>query len=337
MPTPPRNRPPLRRTFGKEGDLPRRPAHTPPSLPAMGSGASSVSLLRLKAQKRLALRQRMGLLKNKANDDDLNDIERKMLEHELAIAEELQANLLPRKVPQIAGYDISAYYRPSREVGGDYYDFIEIDPDHLGILVADVSGKGIPGSIVMTETRALVKSEAVRTLSPAETLIRVNRVLYHDIKRGMFVTVFYMILSLQKAVLSVVSAGHNPMVLWRKASNTCHLVNPNGLALGIDKGPLFEKTLKEQKIQLFRGDRFTLYTDGVIEAMNERHEQFGQNRFYLRVKQLADKSSSEFLSLLVQEVEAHQGSAPQHDDITIVTGRTVAEEERASPPSILEG
>jgi sigma-B regulation protein RsbU (phosphoserine phosphatase) len=337
MPIPPRNRPPLRRSFGKEGDLPRRPAYTPPAQPALGSSSSSVSILRLKAQKRLALRQRMGLLKNKAEGEDLNDVERKMLEHELAIAEELQANLLPRKVPQIPGYDVSAYYRPSREVGGDYYDFIEIDPDHLGILVADVSGKGIPGSIVMTETRALVKSEAVRTLSPAETLIRVNRVLYNDIKRGMFVTVFYMILSLQKAVLSVVSAGHNPMVLWRKASNTCHLVNPNGLALGIDKGPLFEKTLKEQKIQLFKGDRFTLYTDGVIEAMNDRHEQFGQNRFYLRVKQLADKSSSEFLSLLVQEVEAHQGSAPQHDDITVVTGRTVAEEEPASPPSILEG
>jgi len=329
MPLNPRNRG-VRRTYGKEGELIRKAAHTPPSLPALNPTQSSVSLLRLKAQKRLALRQRMGLLKHKSYDEDLSDVERKMLDHELAIAEELQANLLPRKVPQIAGYDVSAYYRPSREVGGDYYDFIEIDADHLGILVADVSGKGIPGSIVMTETRALVKSEAVRTLSPAETLIRVNRVLYNDIKRGMFVTVFYMILSLQKAVLSVVSAGHNPMVLWRKASNTCHLVNPNGLALGIDKGPLFEKTLKEQKIQLFKGDRFTLYTDGVIESMNDRHEQFGQNRFYLRVKQLADKSSSEFLSLLVNEVEAHQGQAPQHDDITIVTGRTVAEEEPAA-------
>ena len=305
-------------------------------MPALGQSQSSVSLLRLKAQKRLALRQRMGLLKHKGSEEELSDVERKMLDHELAIAEELQANLLPRKVPQIAGYDVSAYYRPSREVGGDYYDFIEIDADHLGILVADVSGKGIPGSIVMTETRALVKSEAVRTLSPAETLIRVNRVLYNDIKRGMFVTVFYMILSLQKAILSAVSAGHNPMVLWRKASNTCHLVNPNGLALGIDKGPLFEKTLKEQKIQLFKGDRFALYTDGVIESMNANHDQFGQNRFYLRVKQLADKSSSEFLSLLVSEIEQHQGSAPQHDDITIVTGRTVAEEESVKEP-IIEG
>ncbi|HLF94632.1 MAG TPA: PP2C family protein-serine/threonine phosphatase [Planctomycetota bacterium] len=332
MPLPPRNRPPRR--FDR--DDARRPAHTPAPMPAIGASQSSVSLLRLKAQKRLALRQRMGLLKHKTSDEEFSEVERQMMAHELAIAEELQANLLPRKVPQIPGYDVSAYYRPSQEVGGDYYDFIEIDADHLGILVADVSGKGIPGSIVMTETRALVKSEAVRTLSPAETLIRVNRVLYNDIKRGMFVTVFYMILSIQKAILSCVSAGHNPMVLWRKASNTCHLVNPNGLALGIDKGPLFEKTLKEQKIQLFKGDRFVLYTDGVIESMNSKHEQYGQNRFYLRTKQLADKSSSEFLSLLVNEVEEHQGDALQHDDITIVTGRTVAEEESVKEP-IIEG
>ncbi len=327
---------PLKRPLPGASELGRKPLHTPPPMPAIGSTASSVSLLRLKAQKRMALRQRMGLLKNKTGEEELNEVERKMLDHELAIAEELQANLLPRKVPQLPGYDVSAYYRPSREVGGDYYDFIEIDADHLGILVADVSGKGIPGSIVMTETRALVKSEAVRTLSPAETLSRVNRVLYNDIKRGMFVTVFYMILALQKGILSAVSAGHNPMVLWRKASNTCHLVNPNGLALGIDKGPLFEKTLKEQKIQLFKGDRFVLYTDGVIESMNKNSEQFGQNRFYLRCKQLADKSSSEFLSLLVSEVEAHQGEAPQHDDITIVTGRTIAEEESVKEP-IIEG
>jgi sigma-B regulation protein RsbU (phosphoserine phosphatase) len=298
-------------------------------------GRDSDALLRLRAQKRMQLRQRMGLLRNKNADEDLNEVERKMLDHELAIAEELQANLLPKKIPQIQGYDVSAYYRPSQEVGGDYYDFIEIDADHLGFIVADVSGKGIPGSIVMTETRALVKSEAVRTLSPVETLTRVNRVLYNDIKRGMFVTVYYAILEIQKAILTCVSAGHNPVVLWRKASNTCHLVNPNGLALGIDKGPLFDKTLREQKVQLFKGDRFTLFTDGVTESMNGTNEQFGSNKFYLRVKQLADKSSSEFLSLLVSDLEAHQGAAPQHDDITVVTCRTVTEEETQEP--IIEG
>jgi serine phosphatase RsbU (regulator of sigma subunit) len=120
------------------------------------------------------------------------------------------------------------------------------------------------------------------------------------------------------------------MVLWRAATNTCHLVNPNGLALGIDKGPLFDQTVKEQKIQLLKGDRFVLYTDGVVESMNADEVQLGQNRFYLKVKQLAEQSSSEFLSHLVRDVEAHQGGAPQHDDITIVTGRLTSEPPHAT-------
>jgi sigma-B regulation protein RsbU (phosphoserine phosphatase) len=248
-----------------------------------------------------------------------------MLDHELAIAGELQANLLPKRIPPIPGFELNAYYKPSQEVGGDYYDFIEIDADHLGILVADVSGKGIPASIVMTETRALVKCEAVRTLSPADTLVRVNRMLYQDIKRGMFVTMYYMILSIPKRILTVTSCGHNPMVIWRKATNSCHLVNPGGLALGIDKGAFFETTVKEQRIQLYEGDRFLLYTDGVVECMNGADEIYGPNRLYVRAKQLAPKSSSEFLSLLVADLAAHQGAAPQHDDITMLTGRLLPE------------
>ncbi len=307
--------------------IPRKPGYVP-------GKSSSTSLPRLSAlsrsvggghmhlfQKRLSLRPRMGLLKDKAPDTQLSDVEMKMLDHELAIAGEIQQNLLPKKIPKLPGYDIGAYYKPSSEVGGDYYDFIEIDAEHLGILVADVSGKGIPGAIVMTMTRTLIRSEAPRTLSTAETLIRVNRFLAQDIKRGMFVTVMYMILSPQRGTLSVTSAGHNPMVLWRNASNTCHLVNPNGLALGIDKGPLFERTIKEQKIQLFRGDRFVAYTDGVIESMNNQSEMLGPNRVYLLVKQLAEKGSSEFTSLIAKVLEEHQGEADQHDDITMVTAR----------------
>jgi sigma-B regulation protein RsbU (phosphoserine phosphatase) len=285
--------------------------------------------MKLRVQKRLALRHRIGLLKNKSYSDTLDEVEQKMLDHELAIAEELQSNLLPRRLPPLEQYDIQAYYRPSREVGGDYYDFIEIDSDHWGILVADVSGKGIPGSIVMTETRALMKSEGTRGLSPIETLGRVNRVLHEDIKRGMFVTMFYAVLEVSTGISSTTSAGHNPMVLWRKATNTCCLVNPNGLALGIDRGPLFEKTLREQKIRLDPGNRMVLYTDGTIEAMNAADEQFGKNRFYHLIQQLADKGSSEFLHFLVKAIQEHQGDAPQHDDITIVTVRR-----NSAPPPI---
>jgi sigma-B regulation protein RsbU (phosphoserine phosphatase) len=251
------------------------------------------------------------------------DFSMNLSDSELAIAEQMVSHLIPPSIPRIPGYDFLAYYRPSREVGADYYDFIELDADHLGLLVADVSGKGLPAAIVMTEFRALLKTESKETLSPARTFARVNRVLFEEINRGMFVTSFYAVLSLKSGTMTCVSGGHNPMVLWCKTSNTCHLVNPNGLALGIDKGDLFEKLLKEETFQLSKGDRFTLYTDGVIESTSEDQVELGQSRFHVLLQQVADRSSSDFLSLLVEEVDRHRGSARQHDDITILTGRVV--------------
>ncbi|HKS17012.1 MAG TPA: PP2C family protein-serine/threonine phosphatase [Planctomycetota bacterium] len=283
--------------------------------------SSPIDLVRRRTMQRLNLRGRMGLLSGKAQADPLDPVEKKMLQHELAIAEELQSNLLPRRIPKIGGVDLSAYYRPSEEVGGDYYDFIEIDDDHLGIAVADVSGKGIPGAMVMTEARALLKSEAGRSLSPAETLLRVNRVLFQDIKRGMFVTMSYMVLSIKGRSLTLSSAGHLPLILWRRASGTCHGVNPLGLALGIDKGPLFEKKLREERVALEPGDRFVGCTDGVLEAMNSEHEELGTERLHALVAEHAERPSGEFVTKIIDGVEAHQGAAPQHDDITLVTGR----------------
>jgi sigma-B regulation protein RsbU (phosphoserine phosphatase) len=285
------------------------------------SRPSPIDIVRRRTQQRLGLRDRMGLLSGKAGADPLNAVEKKMLKHELAIAEELQSNLLPRRIPRVAGVDLSAYYRPTEEVGGDYYDFIEIDDDHLGIAVADVSGKGIPGAMVMTEARALLKGEAGRTLSPAETLLRVNRVLFQDIKRGMFVTMCYMVLSIKRRQLTLSSAGHLPLILRRRASRTCHAINPMGLALGIDKGSLFERKLGEERVSLEPGDRFVGCTDGILESMNEDHQELGMERLYRLVAAHGDRASGEFVTKIIDGVEAHQGKAPQHDDMTLVTGR----------------
>jgi sigma-B regulation protein RsbU (phosphoserine phosphatase) len=269
------------------------------------------------------LRSRMGLLAHKRSADSLDEVEQKMADHEMAIAREIQENLLPKQLPKVEGYDVGAYYRPSLEIGGDYYDFFQIDSENMGIIVADVSGKGIPGSLVMTMARSLLRMEGMRNPSAADTLMKVNRMLTPDIKRGMFVTVMYVILNTVKRTLLVTSAGHNPMVLWRKATNTCHLVNPNGLALGIDRGTLFDKTIKEQKIQLHPGDRFVVYTDGVVESMNSKQEQLGSHRLYLLVKQYAEKGSNEFSNLIATVLENHKGEAQQHDDITMVTVRVL--------------
>jgi serine phosphatase RsbU (regulator of sigma subunit) len=251
------------------------------------------------------------------------ELEAKALEHDLAIASEIQSNLVPKRMLKVPGYDISAYYRPSKEVGGDYYDFIQIDEDNEGVIVADVSGKGVPGSLVMTMARAFIRMEAERSrnVSPADTLVRANRMLAQDIKKGMFVTALYCILNKRDNEIRVASAGHNPLVVWRAGTGKIELVNPNGIALGFDKGPVFERTIKEDKLVLAPGDRIVAYTDGVVEAMNAQNQEFGDGRFRQLVQQLATRDSNQMLNLLVKTLDEHKGSAPQSDDITIVTLR----------------
>ncbi|MBI4834504.1 MAG: PP2C family protein-serine/threonine phosphatase [Planctomycetes bacterium] len=247
------------------------------------------------------------------------ELEAKALEHELNIAHEIQANLLPKKIPEIPGYDIATYYRASKEVGGDYYDIINIDESNIGIIVADVSGKGIPGSMVMTMARSLVRMEAGRNPSAADTLIKVNRIMATDIRRGMFVTALYIVLNIKNHTALVSSAGHNPLVIWRKKLNKHELVNPNGIALGFDRGPVFERTIKEVTINLSWGDRLVGYTDGVVESMNQHDEEFGSERFYNLVNRLGEIESRLFINKVMEEIDAHQGNAPQHDDITLIS------------------
>ena len=251
------------------------------------------------------------------------EIESKALEHDLAIASEIQSNLVPKRMLKVPGYDISAYYRPSKEVGGDYYDFISIDDENEGVIVADVSGKGVPGSLVMTMARAFIRMEAERSrnTSPADTLMKANRMLAQDIKKGMFVTALYCILNKRTNELRVASAGHNPMVVWRAATNQVQLVNPNGIALGFDKGPVFERTVKDEMIVLGHGDRIVAFTDGTVEAMNAQNQEFGDERFYTLIRDLAPRDSNQMLNLLVKALDEHKGNAPQSDDITIVTLR----------------
>lgn len=247
----------------------------------------------------------------------------KALEYELNIAAEIQTGLMPKKIPQVPGLDLAAYYRPCHDVGGDYFDVIELPEGYMGIAVADVSGKGVPGSMVMTMTRSLIRMEAVRTISPAQVLTKVNQVLVGDIKRGMFVTALYLVLNLNTKVCLVSSAGHNPLIIWRYATRTCGLVNPNGIALGFDKGPLFDKTIKEQAIQLKPGDRLVAYTDGVVETMDPARQEFGNQRFYQLVNQLGEKNSKEFIDLVIGVLDNYKQEAPQHDDITMVSLRVL--------------
>ncbi|RME74886.1 MAG: HAMP domain-containing protein [Planctomycetota bacterium] len=247
--------------------------------------------------------------------------QRQAIENELAIATEIQTKLLPERIPQIPGFDLFSFYLSAREVGGDYYDFLVIDQTHLGLVVADVSGKGIPGAMVMTMVRSLLRLASHRESSPAETLRKVNRILARDIRPGMFVTALYAVLDVHSHQLTVSSAGHSPLLHYRAASGTVQRVNPSGMALGFDKGRTFDDTIAEQTITLAPGDRILAYTDGVIEALDEEGEEFGLERLEALLVEFAALPSKDFTDTLVARLEEHRGSAEQSDDITITTLR----------------
>ena len=249
---------------------------------------------------------------------DLADQER--IKREMQIAREIQQTLLPTEFPQIEGYEIASYYEAAREVGGDYFDFVEVDRDTLGIVVADVSGKGIPGSMVMTLIRTALRAEARRETSAAEVLAKVNNAVVGDMKKGMFVTLFYIILDSRKRRINFASAGHNPMILYRAKTQKTYYLNPKGFPVGISltDTELFRRSIESDTIQLTEGDIILIYTDGVTEAINPRGEMFGDERLlevvrkygHLRAQAFADKLKEELLSF----TEGH----PQSDDITFV-------------------
>ncbi|MBN1257704.1 MAG: SpoIIE family protein phosphatase [Planctomycetes bacterium] len=243
------------------------------------------------------------------------------MEDELDLAQEIQTSLLPSKIPHIKGFDVYAIYQPAKEVSGDYFDLFPIDSEHLGVIVADVSGKGIPGSMVMATTRAILHFIATENLSARDTLARTNQVLSADIRRGMFVTALYAVINVRKSEMLLASAGHNPLAIYRAATKDLELINPGGIALGFDKGELFNRNIKETKLSLAPGDRAVFYTDGIVEAMSEQNEEYTSERFYEFIRANSDLSSKNFVENLLADVAAHEGDAEQHDDITIVTFR----------------
>jgi serine phosphatase RsbU (regulator of sigma subunit)/uncharacterized CHY-type Zn-finger protein len=259
------------------------------------------------------------------------DLQRELYQHELGIAADIQACMLPKKLPKIPGIDLSAFYQPCQYVGGDYYDLIEMDAQHLGIVVADVSGKGVPGALVMAQARTLVRAESEHSSSPREILSRVNKHLAGEIPRGMFVTMYFALLDVARSVVTFCSAGHNPALYFRRSAGKVASVTTKGLVIGIYQGKQFEQTLSELKVQFEPGDRFLLYTDGLSEAMNSRREEFGTRRLAACVQSLGNQRCAEFLFGLSQEVEKFTAGAPQHDDITAVAVRRLDEPMPSSP------
>ncbi len=256
--------------------------------------------------------------------EDAKELE--SLKNELEVASQIQRKLLPEKVPQMAGYEFDAFYSPASKLSGDFYDFIQFDRNRLGLLVADASGKGLSGSLLMVEARAVISGIASMTSSPREILVNANRVLLRDLQRGMFITILLALLDVSTSTLKIASAGHMPMLLRRNSVDKCFAVNPSGLILGAANEQMFTSTLKEETITLHPGDRFVLYTDGVTELMNVKDEEFGKGRLVRTILTYGTHRSQDFLQALVSDLELHRCGHTQSDDITVVTGRRLPDE-----------
>ena len=247
--------------------------------------------------------------------------EKKRMDHDLEIAREIQAILLPSSPPTLSGYELSGINVPARQVSGDYYDYIQVDERRVGVAIADVSGKGVPASLIMAMCRSVIRSQAVGRDSAAEVLQRVNQQLYPDIKEDMFISMAYLILDMESSHVTLARAGHDAPLLFRAAGRKVEKLSPKGMALGIDSGEVFNRVSADLDFEMAADDCLLLYTDGATEALNGGGMEFGLTRLVQVFQSSAAQGAPGVVKRLTEEVRGFAGSFPQHDDITLIAIR----------------
>jgi phosphoserine phosphatase RsbU/P len=247
--------------------------------------------------------------------------EKKRLDHDLQIARDIQRILLPSAAPETEGFQIAGINIPARQVSGDYFDYIKVDEDRLGVVIADVSGKGVPASLIMAICRSALRAEARANPSPGEVLRKVNRQLYPDIKEDMFICLAYVILYHKEATVTLSRGGHDAPLLSRAATGEIEILKPPGMALGIDSGDVFDRITADISVPLQRDDCLVLYTDGITEALNANGDEFGPERMVRAVRASASEGAEEVIARLTADVRNFVDGHPQHDDITLIVVR----------------
>ncbi len=246
-----------------------------------------------------------------------NITERQRLKKELDVARHVQMSFLPKENPTLKGIDIASICIPAFEVGGDYYDFIHLEKNKLGIIIGDVSGKGTQAAFYMTLTKGFLKAIAKHTDSPADVLTKMNELFYENVERGRFISMIYSVIDLETKLIRIARAGHNP-VIYHNASGNVSLISPNGLALGLEKGDLFSRVITESEEKIESGKTFIFYTDGFTEAVNKKGEEYGLDRMIEIAKSWNYSSASHIQDKMMADVNKFIGKAQQHDDMTMV-------------------
>ncbi len=241
-------------------------------------------------------------------------------ENEIALAGEVREALLPETMPAVAGCDLGAIHVDSPTPGGDFHEFIEHPDGRIGLLVCEVSGRGIPGALIGAIARSYLRVELSQGGDVAEALGRVNQHLARDVRRGMFVTALYACIDPSAGRATVACAGHKlPLVRYSGSDRKIRLVQPEGIALGFDKGPVFSRTLQVAQIPLEPGDRLVLANTGPVRVTDGAGAELGEKAFYKAVLQNAEKPTDAFLAAIETELRGHAGESPFPNDISIVS------------------
>ena len=252
--------------------------------------------------------------------------EKKRLDEELRIARQIQMSLLPRGQLDMPGLAVTALCVPAREVGGDYYDFFRLGPDRLGVLIADVSGKGTSAALYMAELKGLVLSLSQIYESPRQLLSEVNRLISEHLDSRSFITMTYAVLDLEAGTMTYARGGHTPLIHMRQGGGAgeehrVQVLIPSGMVLGLripGASEKFDELLEEDRVDLRTGDVIVLYTDGITEAMNDDSDLFGDSRLSGIVEEHGHLDSGELRERILREIEAFVGAAHQHDDMTMI-------------------
>ena len=240
------------------------------------------------------------------------------LKADLSLAAEVQSAILPNKFPPFpdvaSEVDIHATIKPAKDVGGDFYDFFRIDDDHLGFVMADVSGKGVPAALFMTMSYTLLRFTGTKSLTPVSTVSESNDMLSKESFDSMFVTVFYGVYCISTGEMKYVNAGHNPPYLVKADGKVDVLPKSNNICMGVTEGfPYQESTL-----QLEKGDMLVTFTDGVTEACDPDNNLYGEERLEALLATLKGNTAQQVTSAIDNAVNAHANGAEQSDDITIM-------------------
>jgi sigma-B regulation protein RsbU (phosphoserine phosphatase) len=249
--------------------------------------------------------------------------EKKRLEEEMRLAREIQMSLLPRGPLLVPGLTISALCVPAREVGGDYYDVLALPDGRYGVLIADVSGKGMSAALYMAELKGLILSLSQIHLSPRDLLISANRLISMHLDSRSFITMTYAVIDPVAGVMTYARAGHTPMLhlpAGNGSGSRASILAPDGLVLGlrIDDGERFDSLLEEVTLRILPGDLLVLFTDGISEAMNEHADCFGETQLAELVEEHGHLPIAELRERILREITAFVGGAPQHDDMTMI-------------------